>query len=314
VLQGYERGSIVRFEKGSPGRWQIAEQLKRETKNANAFRKNPKRLLTKRPIPDSMTAAAVIRAMNLESLPVDPALLQSANRWFDISWYGILIAGLLTAVAAAATVFFLFVQFWSGGVKERHTEWRTAELETRTVEANASLEVAQADIANANAKIAAANEGAAKANERAALLEKEAATLRTKLDEEIQKRQWRSVGGLGHILYSDLRGKISEINLVVQKDAEAKNFGAQLLLAFSSAEIKINWYELPAGQTLPLDRLALYVPGDAEQQDPLFMALKKADLLGGTFHHPYASLEDQIRNPVFLPKDIHTIYVGQRGQ
>lgn len=185
-----------------------------------------------------MTAAAIIRAMNLESLPVDPALLQSANRWFDISWYGILIAGLLTAVAAAATVFFLFVQFWSGGVKERHTEWRTAELETRTVEANASLGIAQADIANANAKIAAANEGAAKANERAALLEKEAATLRTKLDEEIQKRQWRSVGELGHILYSDLRGKISEINLVVQKDAEAKNFGAQLLLAFSSAEIK----------------------------------------------------------------------------
>lgn len=185
-----------------------------------------------------MTAAAVIRAMNLESLPVDPALLQSANRWFDISWYGILIAGLLTAVAAAATVFFLFVQFWSRGVKERHTEWRTAELETRTVEANASLGIAQADIANANAKIAAANEGAAKANERAALLEKEAATLRTKLDEEIQKRQWRSVGELGHILYSDLRGKISEINLVVQKDAEAKNFGAQLLLAFSSAEIK----------------------------------------------------------------------------
>jgi len=123
-------------------------------------------------------------------------------------------------------------------VKERHTEWRTAELETRTVEANASLGVAQADIANANAKIAAANEGAAKANERAALLEKEAATLRTKLDEEIQKRQWRSVGELGHILYSDLRGKISEINLVVQKDAEAKNFGAQLLLAFFSAEIK----------------------------------------------------------------------------
>ena len=43
VLQGYERGSIVRFEEGSPGRWQIAEQLKRETKNACAFRKKPEK-------------------------------------------------------------------------------------------------------------------------------------------------------------------------------------------------------------------------------------------------------------------------------
>jgi len=43
VLQGYERGSIVRFEEGSPGRWQIAEQLKRETKNASAFRKKPEK-------------------------------------------------------------------------------------------------------------------------------------------------------------------------------------------------------------------------------------------------------------------------------
>ncbi|MGA2842816.1 MAG: hypothetical protein ABSG18_22165, partial [Steroidobacteraceae bacterium] len=60
----------------------------------------------------------------LESLSVDPTLLESANRWFDISWYGLLIAGGFTAVAAFATVFFLFIQFWSSGVREHQTELR----------------------------------------------------------------------------------------------------------------------------------------------------------------------------------------------
>jgi hypothetical protein len=71
----------------------------------------------------------------LEPIPVDPALLESANRWFDISWYGLLAAGLATALAATATVIFLILQFWSSGVRERHTEWRTSELELQTAQA-----------------------------------------------------------------------------------------------------------------------------------------------------------------------------------
>ena len=57
--------------------------------------------------------------------PVDPQLLERANWWFDVSWYGLLLAGGATALAAAATVVFLFLQFWSSGVRERQSDWRT---------------------------------------------------------------------------------------------------------------------------------------------------------------------------------------------
>ena len=110
----------------------------------------------------------------LESLSVDPALLESANRWFDISWYGLLIAGGFMAVAAFATVFFLFIQFWSSGVREHQTELRTATLELETGKAKAELAKANADIASANAEIA-------EANKQTASLEKDAAEARRDL-------------------------------------------------------------------------------------------------------------------------------------
>jgi len=114
------------------------------------------------------------RETTLESLSVDPALLESANRWFDISWYGLLIAGGFTAVAAFATVFFLFIQFWSSGVREHQTELRTATLELETGKAKAELAKANADIASANAEIA-------EANKQTASLEKDAAEARRDL-------------------------------------------------------------------------------------------------------------------------------------
>src|SRR5208282_4594842 len=99
-----------------------------------------------------MTPMADSRETFLESLPVDPALLESANRWFDISLYGLLIAGGFVALAAFATLFFIFVQFWSSGVRERQAEWRTATLELETGEAKAALAKASADVARANAE------------------------------------------------------------------------------------------------------------------------------------------------------------------
>ena len=121
-----------------------------------------------------MTPMADSGETTLESLSVDPALLESANRWFDISWYGLLIAGGFTAVAAFATVFFLFIQFWSSGVREHQTELRTATLELETGKAKAELAKANADIASANAEIA-------EANKQTASLEKDAAEARRDL-------------------------------------------------------------------------------------------------------------------------------------
>jgi hypothetical protein len=113
------------------------------------------------------TESAATRESVLESLPVDPALLESANSWFDRSWYGLLICGTATALAAMATVAFLFIQYWSSGVKERHTEWRTSALELQT---------------------AKAVKDTATANERTAELQKEAAQLRLDLDKARRPR------------------------------------------------------------------------------------------------------------------------------
>jgi hypothetical protein len=93
----------------------------------------------------------------LESIPVDPALLESANKWFDISWYGLLLAGASTALSAFATVAFLFVQFWSSGVRERHSEWRTSVLELQTAEAKKDTAEAQERIAELNNETARLN-------------------------------------------------------------------------------------------------------------------------------------------------------------
>jgi hypothetical protein len=98
----------------------------------------------------------------LQSVPVDPSLLERADWWFDISWYGLLWTGAATAIAACATVTFLFIQFWSSNIRERQSEWRTSTLEVQAKRADADLARAKADIANADARAAEATQ---KANE-----------------------------------------------------------------------------------------------------------------------------------------------------
>jgi hypothetical protein len=93
----------------------------------------------------------------LPRMSIWDASLHTANRWFDISWYGLLGAGCIAALAALATVAFLLLQFWSSAIREKHVAL---------------------DIAGAAKEAALANEGAAKANERAASLEKESEMLR----------------------------------------------------------------------------------------------------------------------------------------
>src|SRR5471030_1223347 len=96
-------------------------------------------------------------------MPIEPALLESANRWYDISWHGLLIAGTLTALAACATVTFVFVQFWASSVRERNSGQRTDQLEFQSEQAKAEFAQANAYIARANNKIAEAQRDAAQA-------------------------------------------------------------------------------------------------------------------------------------------------------
>lgn len=112
----------------------------------------------------------------LDSMPVDPSLLERANWWFDVSWYGLLIAGLVAAFGACATIAFLFAQFWSSGIRDKQSEWRTSTLELQTASAKkdtasaveriagltANAEASRATIAAADARSAEAQQ---KANE-----------------------------------------------------------------------------------------------------------------------------------------------------
>ena len=170
----------------------------------------------------------------LESLPVDPALLESANRWFDISWYGLLIAGGFTALAAFATVFFLFVQFWSSGIRERETEWRTATLELQTGKAKAELAKANADIASANAEIAEAKKQTASLEKDAAEARRDIAAANARAAEANQKAEAERLDRLKQEL------RIAPQDLAGQPRSELvalfRSFGAQSVDVFEYAE------------------------------------------------------------------------------
>jgi hypothetical protein len=167
------------------------------------------------------TDNAIKRENVLESLPVDPSLLESANIWFDRSWYGLLIFGAATALAAMGTVAFLFIQYWSSGVRERHTEWRTSALELTTAEANS---------------------GAAKANVRAAGLEKEAATARLETEKLKSVVAWRTISaGQTDELLKVWSLKPGSVNLFWQDgDPEALFFAIQLSTILQRANWKVS--------------------------------------------------------------------------
>jgi hypothetical protein len=181
-----------------------------------------------------MIPMADSRKTTLESLPVDPALLESANRWFDISWYGLLIAGGFTALAAFAAVFFLFVQFWSSGVRERQAEWRAATLELETGKAKAELAKANADIASANAEIAETNKQKAGLEKDAAEARRDLAAANARATEADQKAEAERLERLKPELQTgpqDLAGQ-SRSELV----ALFRSFGAQSVDVFAYAE------------------------------------------------------------------------------
>jgi hypothetical protein len=178
-------------------------------------------------------------------------------------------------------------------------------------------EITDATQKDADKKIKAADERIADAGERAARLEREAAGLRLELDREVQKRAQRILTDEQKSAISEeLRGKISEIAIVVQHDPEARSFAVQIMSALQDLKIygpepprEDRWFA-PAG-------LIMFSPlGSNEDQlkhDPLYLALKRAGLFGGTTSKPF--LSPDIRGPA--PQLItgysgHVLYVGQK--
>jgi hypothetical protein len=85
-----------------------------------------------------------------DPVPIDQALLDWAEYWYPISWKGILIGGVITAVGACATIAFLLLQWRTINIREEHSEWRTSTLELQTAEAKRDTTAAQERIAGLN--------------------------------------------------------------------------------------------------------------------------------------------------------------------
>ncbi len=157
------------------------------------------------------------------------------------------------------------------------------------------------------------------AKERTAELEQDAALLRIQLDREIQKRALRALTDeQKKTLVAALRGKIPEINVVVQRDLEAQAFAVQLEIVFQEAGMQLHSYEMQPGEMLfvPVG-IMMYMPGGSKDEkemkdDPLYIALKKANLFGGFMAKPFSSPKLFPGAPM-LPPNQHIVYVGQKS-
>ena len=228
--------------------------------------------------------------------------LETANEFYAWGWRASVLGALVTAFGVGLLM-------WGTRVRDHDFESNVARL----------------------------NSEAGAARERAGKLEEQAARLRLELDREIQKRAPRHLTDEQKaILPAELRGKMKEINLVVQKDIETKAFEIQWLDFFGQECIEIHPYDLPSGEVFSAPAgVMMYSPSgrggtgeDPLKDDPLYIALNKANLFGGTTSRPFLTfdmrqqIESVLRQGQPLPKDIldavpqlppniHVLYIGQ---
>jgi hypothetical protein len=113
-------------------------------------------------------------------------------------------------------------------------------------------------------------------------------------------------------------GKISEIAIVTQHDLETRAFSLQILVALPpgiktyapEAPREDKWFA-PAG-------LIMFSPaGSTEDQlkdDPLYRALKRANLFGGTTSRPFLSPDLRGPEPALIQGYTgHVLYIGQKS-
>jgi hypothetical protein len=166
--------------------------------------------------------------------------LASANRWYGISGYGIIVAAIATAV-------FVILQFWTSSVRDVWSDKARMKLQSET---------------------ALANERAGVANERAATLEKEAAEARERaaITEErllnerrlTARERWRlervERAALPRTLFVDWPKLVAEfkaghfppINLAYIERPEPRTFALALMMAMQQAGVLGKFISLPA--------------------------------------------------------------------
>ncbi|MCK6454639.1 MAG: hypothetical protein L6R19_27915 [Alphaproteobacteria bacterium] len=178
---------------------------------------------------------------------VDAALLARANWWFEISRYGLIISGSITAILAFVAVVFSWIQFWSSSVREDHSNQRTSTLEFRAAELRKDATRLTADAEASRAAIAAANARAAEANQKAELERLE----RIKLEARVSPR--RLSGEQSSKMATVLSAATPQPIAVVSRlfDPEGKDFADDLasVLKNSGWDVQrfVNWTQSERG-------------------------------------------------------------------
>jgi hypothetical protein len=144
--------------------------------------------------------------------------------------------------------------------------------------------------------------------------------LRLQLEREVQNRAPRVLTDeQKSVLTRALCGKIGKVGVVVQRDLEAQNFALHLEIALQAAGAEVHPYEMPPGHVLYVPAgVMIYMPEGTGNEsgmkdDPLYIALKKANLFGGSTDKPYASPRDISPGAPMIPADQHIVYVGQKS-
>jgi hypothetical protein len=100
-------------------------------------------------------------------MDIDPEQLKWAEYWYPISWKGVLIGGLLTAVGAVATIAFLLLQWRTTNIRDEQSELRTSTLELKAADARRDTVLAQERIAKLDLQNDVLRKETAEANARA---------------------------------------------------------------------------------------------------------------------------------------------------
>lgn len=210
--------------------------------------------------------------------PIAKALLEWAEYWYPISWKGVLVGGVITAVGACATIAFLLLQWRTTAIREEHSEWRTSSLELQTATAKTELGKTQADMANANKAIEQARAETAEAKRQTAGLEKETATARLELERVRNQLAARRVSrAQAEIIIQSLAAKsvaFSEAGWAT--DHETQQFAGELWLTLSQAGAKLN-QSLPKG-TIDGFGLILSAPDNSSDLAHVAKALTEANI------------------------------------
>ena len=168
-------------------------------------------------------------------------------------------------------------------------------------------------------RVAAANLRASEADQKAIEANAEIARLSWALEQERDRSRPRSLTqDQIEAIISNIKGKLDKITFVVQTGFEPQNYMFQLSGVFGQAGCQTSLVTMPAGSyTYFPGGVGMYMPGGSTNEaqmtdDPLYNALKAANLFGGFSAQPFADLHN-ISFSQLLDQGEHIIYIGQKN-